>query len=156
PGRGGAPMVILRLVVGLAVAALPSRLKLLIYRRLFGYRIGRGVKIGLSPLVNVGSCRIGDDVRIGAFNLFTDVGGLEIGRGSRIGFLNLVRGGGRVRIGDYSTLLRQNTINAIIDGDFVEPVESNFSMGTGAVLSSGHWLDFSAGIELGDYVIVGG
>lgn len=35
--------------LGLVVALLPSWLKVLVYRHVLGYRIGRGVRIGLSP-----------------------------------------------------------------------------------------------------------
>ena len=58
---------------------LPSWLKIPLYRILFGYHIGKGVKIGFSPFINVGACRIEDHVRIGAFNVFYRVRELEIG-----------------------------------------------------------------------------
>ena len=85
----------LRFALSVLLALLPSWLKVPLYRMLFGYRIGRGVRIGLSPLFGVGRCRIGDHARIGSFNLFYQVGDLEIGDHAQIGFLNLFRGGGR-------------------------------------------------------------
>lgn len=149
-------MGIVRLTFAAALALLPTFMKVPIYRLLFGYKIGKGVKIGFSPFVGVGSCTIGDGVRIGSFNLFYKVDELAIGRNSRFGFLNLVRGGRRVCFGDYCTVLRQNTMNSIIDGDFIEPADASFSLGAGGVIASGHWFDFSAGINLGENVIVGG
>lgn len=146
----------LKFAMCVTLALLPSRLKVPLYRGLFGYRIGRGVRIGFSPFFGVTRCRIGDGARIGSFNLFYRVGDLDIGHRASIGFLNLFRGGGRIRIGEYSTIIRLNTINSILEGDFVDPVEAVFDLGTGAVVTSGHWLDFSAGLAIGDHTIVGG
>jgi acetyltransferase-like isoleucine patch superfamily enzyme len=146
----------LKFAMCVALALLPSRLKVPLYRGLFGYRIGRGVRIGFSPFFGVAQCRIGDGARIGSLNLFYRVEDLDIGHHARIGFLNLFRGGRRVRIGAYGTIIRLNTINAILEGDFVDPVEAVIELGTGAVVTSGHWLDFSAGLAIGDHAIVGG
>ena len=146
----------LRFALSVLLALLPSWLKVPLYRMLFGYRIGRGVRIGLSPLFGVGRCRIGDHARIGSFNLFYQVGDLEIGDHARVGFLNLFRGGRKVRIGAYASILRQNVFNSIIERDFVDPVDPVLDLGAGATVTSGHWLDFSAGIGIGDHTIVGG
>lgn len=146
----------LKFAVAVVIALLPSFLKIPLYRRLFGYRIGRGVRIGFVPFLGVARCTIGDGARIGSFNLFYRLGELAIGRQARIGFLNVFRGGERVSIGDFCTILRQNTINSIIDGDLSGPAEASFAMGAGAVIASGHWFDFTAGISLGENVIVGG
>ena len=143
-------------MLGVAVALLPSWLKIPFYRRVYGYRIGKGVRIGLSPFIGVKRCVIGDFTRIGSFNAFYEIEQLVIGERVRIGFLNLVRGGDSVQIGSYASVLRQNVINAIIEKDFVDPVFSRISIGEGAVVTSGHWLDFSAGIELGAHSILGG
>lgn len=140
----------------MALALLPSWMKIPIYRWFFGYRIGRGVRIGLSPFVGVCRCTIGDHVRIGSCNAFVGVGELEIGDRTRIGFFNLVRGGRKVSLGPYVTVLRQNVFNAIVDGDFLEPVESTLELGAGVSVASGHWLDFSDRIVIGAHSIIGG
>lgn len=145
-----------KFAAAVALALLPSWIKNPLYRRLFGYQIGKGVQIGFAPFVGVGRCRIGDHVRIGSFNLFDRVADLEVGEGVRVGFLNLFRGGDRVRIGRYATVLRQNVFNAIIDRDFVEPVASILELGDGVVVTTGHWLDFSAGLTVGGHTIIGG
>ncbi|MDR3639308.1 MAG: hypothetical protein P4L84_36240 [Isosphaeraceae bacterium] len=149
-------MVWIRLALSVAVALLPSWLKVPLYRRLCGYRIGKGVRIGLSPFVGVRCCSIGDYAHIGSFNVFYRVGAIEIGDSARIGYMNLFRGGERIRIGRFADILRQNVFNAIIEADFVGTVHSVLELGTGAVVTSGHWLDFSAGLEIGDHSIVGG
>jgi acetyltransferase-like isoleucine patch superfamily enzyme len=149
-------MKYLNLVLQLAVALLPSRLKVPLYRILFGYEIGRGVRIGLSPIVGVRHLKVGDGTKIGWFNVFYHVDQVKIGRQVKIGFLNCFRGGRAIKIGDYSSILRLNTINAIIDGDFISSIEPTLELGAGSVVTTGHWLDFSAGIRIGDHVIVGG
>jgi len=146
----------LKALCAVALALLPSWLKLPLYRRLYGYRIGRGVRIGLSPFIGVRQCTIGDGVRIGSFNAFVHVEELHIGAHTRIGFLNLIRGGKRVGLGPYVTILRQNVFNAIVDGDFLEVVDSTLELGAGVAVSSGHWLDFSDRIVVGAHSIIGG
>lgn len=149
-------MTAVRFLLALGLAALPSAVKIPVYRRVFGYRIGRRVRIGFSPFVGVGRCTIGDHARIGHLNLFLRVKDLEVGPHARIGQLNLFRGGDRIRLGPYVTVLRTNVFNAIVEGDFVAPVESVLELGAGVFVATGHWLDFSDGIRVGDHSIIGG
>jgi acetyltransferase-like isoleucine patch superfamily enzyme len=144
------------LVANVALALFPSWLKIPIYRTFFGYKIGKGVHIGFSPFIGICACRIDDHVRIGSFNVFYRVRELQIGAHAKIGFFNLFRGGDRITVGPYCAILRQNVFNAIIDRDFVGPVDSTLILGTGCVVTTGHWLDFSARIDLGDQTIIGG
>ena len=143
---------------GLAVllALLPSVLKVPLYRLLFGYQIGRGVRLGFTPLIGVRRCRIGDHVRIGPLNLFYQIKDLEIGSHVHIGFLNVFRGGDRVHLGDYVSVLRRNVFNSIIEPDMVNPVEPVLDVGVGTVVTSGHWLDFTDRIAIGAHVVIGG
>jgi acetyltransferase-like isoleucine patch superfamily enzyme len=147
---------LLRLALAAALALLPSPLKIPVYRLLFGYRIGRGVRIGFSPFVGVRRCAIGDHARVGHGNLFYGVGDLEIGAHARIGFLNMFRGGERLVVGRFATILRQNVFNAIIDQDFDDEVESVLVLGEGCSVAAGHWLDFSAGIRIGPQTMIAG
>ena len=146
----------LKFLCCVAVAALPSWLKVPLYRTAFGYRIGRRVRIGFSPFFGVADCRIGDDARIGHLNLFYRVERLELHDHVRIGFLNLFRGGRRVTVGSYAAIIRQNVFNSIIDQDFDHEVESVLELGPGAAVASGHWLDFSAGVRIGAHSIIAG
>ncbi|HEV3167713.1 MAG TPA: hypothetical protein VGZ22_27155 [Isosphaeraceae bacterium] len=149
-------MSYLQFAAGVVLALFPSWFKIPVYRAFFGYQIGKGVRIGFSPFVGVEVCWIGDNARIGSLNLFYRVAELGIGDHARIGFLNLFRGGKRIRIGPYGAILRQNVFNSIIEGDFADPVEPLLELGAGVVVTSGHWLDFSAGIDVGEQAIIGG
>jgi acetyltransferase-like isoleucine patch superfamily enzyme len=145
----------LRLAALALVAILPPALKPPLYRRLFGYRIGRRVRIGFS-LLDAGECEIGDDTRIGHGNLVLGVHRLLIGDHVRIGHLNLIRGGEEVSIGRYCDILRLNELNSIPDPVVVNPTDPRLSIGPGSVITAGHKLDFTDRVEIGRRVIVGG
>ena len=143
-------------LIGLAMAGiLPGFLKIPVFRLVFGYRIGRGVRIGVS-LVDAREVDLGDGTRIGHFNAILRVGRVETGRHARIGTLNLIRGGERVRIGDYASVMRFNVLNAIPDHDCTTEPVSVLEMDVGAVIVSGHRVDFTDTVTLGKNVIVGG
>ena len=86
-----------RLVLLAVVGVLPGPLKRPLYRLLFRYRIGRGVRIGL-VILDAETVDLGDGTEIGHLNLITRVGHFVTGRSARIGPLNIIRGGERVRL----------------------------------------------------------
>ncbi len=137
------------------VAILPSGLKRLCYRYLFGFRIGRDVHIGMSVL-DVERCVLGDGVQIGHFNVFTRVGELRVGDHVRIGFGNLLRGGSLVDLGRYSEILRFNRINSIPDPDCIGNPDPVFVLGDGSVVTNEHRLDFTDRIQVGRFTVIGG
>jgi len=142
--------------VGLGIIALfPSFLKRSCYRLFFGYKVGRGVRIGLS-IIDSDGCEIGDDTRIGHFNVVIGVRSLTLGDHVRIGHLNIIRGGDEVRFGRYAELIRMNEINSIPDPDVVNPVDSRITIGPGTIITTGHKIDFTDRVEIGRRVIIGG
>ena len=78
----------MRKMLSFAVVVLPSALKVGVYRHVFGYKIGRQVKIGLS-WINVEKFEIGDYVVIGNFNRFKTIPSVRIGDHTRIGMGNI-------------------------------------------------------------------
>jgi acetyltransferase-like isoleucine patch superfamily enzyme len=144
----------MRLGALVATALLPGPVKRAVYRRVFGFRIGSGVRIGVS-LIDAGSVDLSDGVRIGHFNLITAVKRLRAGEHSRVDALNIVRGGD-VRLGAYAHVMRFNVLNAIPDHDCTTEPESVLDIGAGAVITSGHRIDFTDRVTLGRNVIVGG
>ena len=142
--------------MGLGIIALfPSFLKRSCYRLFFGYKVGRGVRIGLS-IIDSDGCEIGDDTRIGHFNVVIGVRSLTLGDHVRIGHLNIIRGGDEVRFGRYAELIRMNEINSIPDPDVVNPVDSRITIGPGTIVTTGHKIDFTDRVEIGRRVIIGG
>jgi hypothetical protein len=135
-----------------AVAVLPGFVKRPLYRGLFGYRIGRGVRIGL-VLLDADDVELGDGTEIGHLNLITRVGSFVTGRSVRIGPLNIIRGGEHVRLGDYAEVMRLNVLNAIPDHDCTTSPVSRLDIGKGAVVVSGHRIDFTDQVTIGRNVI---
>lgn len=144
-----------RLMALLATAMLPGPLKRFVYRRLFGYKIGKGVRIGLS-VIDAERCSIADGASIGHLNLFVQVGELRVGDHARVGYLNIVRGGELVSLGRYSEIIRLNFVNAIPDNDCITDPTPRFALGAASVVTSGHRFDFTDTIEIGRHVIIGG
>jgi acetyltransferase-like isoleucine patch superfamily enzyme len=149
-------MLKFRLVGAACVAVLPSWLKVLVLRHAFGFHIGKRVHIGISLFAQVGDCSIADNVRIGHLNAFVNVHRLEIEEHVKIGFLNLFRGGRCIHIGRYATILRLNVMNSRPPPEAVNPTDPDLRLGEGAVVTNGHWLDFTDRIEIGDHTILGG
>lgn len=145
----------LRLALLAAVAVLPGFLKKPLYRSLFGYRIGRGVRIGL-VLLDAQEVDLGEGTEIGHLNLVLRVGRFATGQRVRIGSLNIIRGGEEVRLGDYAEVMRLNVLNAIPDHDCTTSPVSRLSVGAGAVIVSGHRVDFTDRVTIGRNVILGG
>ena len=149
------PISKFKLTMLACVALLPSFLKRSCYRLFFGYRIGKGVRIGFS-IVDAAECRIDDSVRIGHFNLIIRVKKLSIGDHVRIGHLNIIRGGDEVSLGRYSEIMRLNEINSIPEPEVVNPVDPRFLLGPGSIITAGHKIDFTDRVEIGRRTILGG
>lgn len=144
-----------RLLVKTAVAIFPSAIKRAVYRYIFGYKIGRNVKIGIS-VIDAAECTIGDEVSIGHFNLFIGTKRLSIGENARIGHFNIIRGGDEVIIGRWAEIIRFNEINSIPDPIVVNPTDPRFYLGDGSVIVASHKIDFTDRVEIGRRVILGG
>jgi acetyltransferase-like isoleucine patch superfamily enzyme len=136
-------------------APLPSCLKRSLYRWFFRYRIGKGVRIGIS-IIDAGECSIEDGVSIGHFNVVTRVEKLTIHDHVRIGHLNIIRGGSEVSLGRYSEIIRMNEINSIPDPEVVNEIDPRFLLGAGSIVTTGHKIDFTDRVEIGRRVILGG
>lgn len=137
------------------VALLPGFLKRPLYRGLFGYRIGRRVKLGFS-LIDAAECEIADDVCVGHLNAVIGVRKLSVGDHAHIGHLNVIRGGDEVAIGRYAEILRMNEINSIPDPLVVNPTDPRFQLGDGAIVTAGHKIDFTDRVSIGRRSILGG
>lgn len=143
-------------LVGLAfVGVMPGFIALALYRLVFGFRFGRGARVGFS-LLDADSLELAGGAKIGHLNLITRVGRLELGEHASIGHLNILRGGERVSLGPYADVVRFNVLNAIPDHDCTTEPVSVLEMDVGAVIVSGHRIDFTDRVTLGKNVIVGG
>ena len=121
-----------KLILVLAVV-LPLPLKLLLYRTLLKWKIGRNVRIGFSYL-EAAEAEIGDEVRIGHFNVVRGVRRLRIGRGTYIANFNEIFG----------------------DGGYYEKFVSCLEIGAGVSLMSHHFIDLGGTVIIGDRTTIGG
>ena len=144
-----------RLLLHAFVAVLPWWLKNPIYRHVCGYTISKGVRIGASPIV-VERCTIGEETRIGHFNLFWRTKELRIEDHVRIGHLNLFRGGDLIHLERFGEIFRANVVNSIPDPEVETATTPTFRLGAGSVLTTSHWLDFTDAIDIGARSILGG
>jgi acetyltransferase-like isoleucine patch superfamily enzyme len=144
-----------RLAALALIAVLPGFLKRPLYRGLFGYRIGKRVRLGVS-LIDAAECEIADDVSLGHLNLIIGVGKISVGEHARVGHLNVIRGGDEVALGRYAEILRMNEINSIPDPVVVNPTDPRFTLGDGAVVTTGHKIDFTDRVTIGRRTILGG
>lgn len=144
-----------RLLILALFAPLPSFLKRSLYRWFFRYKIGKGVRIGIS-IIDAAECSIEDNVTIGHFNIVTRVEKLTIQDHARIGHLNIIRGGSEVSLGRYSEIIRLNEINSIPDPEVVNEIDPRFLLGDGSIVTTGHKIDFTDRVEIGRRVILGG
>jgi len=123
----------IRLLVLISIVPLPSAIKVAIYRLIFGWKIGRNVRIGFS-LIEARNVEIGDFVKIGSFNLFRNCQDLVIGDSSIINNNNKIYG---------SHLKCQGWIN-------------KFQVGVKCYITSGHFFDIGGGVIIDCYTVVGG
>ena len=145
----------LKLFFLILLAFLPSFLKRFCYRLFFGYKIGKGVRIGFS-IIDAKDCTIEDNVSIGHLNALISIKKLSIGEKTRIGHLNIIRGGDEVSLGKYSEILRLNEINSIPEPLVSNPIDPVFILGAGSIITTSHKIDFTDRVEIGKRVILGG
>jgi acetyltransferase-like isoleucine patch superfamily enzyme len=138
----------IRIVTLAFLAVMPTSLKKVLYRWLFGYQIGQRVHIGVAYL----DCRqltIRDDSSISHGVAFVHCGSVSIGAHVVIGALNVFRGGEHIEVQDYCQLLRLNAINAIPNHDCTNNPKSSFTLGYGSVITSEHRIDFTDEVCIG-------
>jgi len=110
---------------------LPQPIKQMIYRRLFRWRIGRGVRIGFSYL-DARHVTLGDNVRIGHFNIIRGVKRLSVGDGTYIANFNHMFGA------SYPNWA------------------SELEIGKQVNFMSRHFVDVCGPVRIGDRVVIGG
>jgi acetyltransferase-like isoleucine patch superfamily enzyme len=148
-------MMRLKKIIHFLLVPMPSFAKVLAYRHLFGYSVGKSVKIGLSVVI-AGKCRIDDGVRIGHLNFISHIGTLELGRDVRIGHGNILLGGDRVTLGEGAFIGRFNEINSIINPLNSNPANPVLDVGRNAVITAWHKIDYTDAVSIGDSAIIAG
>lgn len=129
-------------------------LKRLAYR-MQGFEVAHSARVGCT-LLDAKRCRLGEGVVIGHGNLMIDVGRLEMGDHVHVGHLNIIRGGDEVVLERWSEVLRLNVLNSIIDPVISTPAIPRLRLGAGAIVTTGHKIDFTDRVDIGRRAIIGG
>ena len=145
----------LRLAGLVLTAFLPQPAKRLAYKWAFGYRIGKGVRIGVT-LLDCDHLNIDDYASVGHGTVFWQCGTVSIGTRAIVGPLNLFRGGREIVLGEYSQVMRLNIINAIIENDCTNSPDSSFRLGYGSTITAEHRVYFTDRVTIGRCSILGG
>ncbi|QYM77515.1 hypothetical protein K0B96_09245 [Horticoccus luteus] len=122
----------MRTVLLVVLAIFPNAIKQVIYRRGFGFQIGRGVKLGFS-IVLAWQVKIGDGSRLGNFNVIKKLPLFEMGPRSSIG-----------------------SFNYFAHGTHPAQAKASFALGSDSAITGGHYFDVAAPIRIGDFTTVAG
>jgi acetyltransferase-like isoleucine patch superfamily enzyme len=144
-----------RLAMLMLTAVLPGPFKRFVYRSIFGYQIGRKVRIGFA-LLDCAHLAIGEETSISHGVLFLRCGDVHIGAHVAVGPCNIFRGGETIELNDYCQLLRFNMINAIPENDCVNEPQSKFRLGYGSVITAEHRIDFTDRVSIGRCTTIAG
>ena len=126
--------------LSLALVVWPSFMKIPVYRGVFGYRIGRGVKIGLAWLY-VDALEIADHVRIGHFTRIKGIPAVKIGDHTSLGVGNTFTG--TLEFTNFqSQMHRQN--------------RPTLSIGRHVGISMFHYFDMQDELTIGDFTTLAG
>jgi acetyltransferase-like isoleucine patch superfamily enzyme len=130
----------LRIIFSFFISFLPLPIKLWIYRQLFGYKIGRNVRIGFSWL-NVQFMEIGDNVQIGNLNRFKGLPFVRIGHDTVISNMNYFT----------SAPLFTDKENRIKKG-----INPSLEIGCHVGIGLGHYFDVQDAMTIGDFTTIAG
>lgn len=129
-------------------------LKIVLYRKLFGYKIGKGVEIG-KIIINCKKVNIGDHVYIANDNVFS-CGEISIGFNTSIHSGNTFIGKGKFVVGDSSRVINNHHFdlwNSIIIGNNTWVAGRNSEFWTHGSIHTKTGKDLS--ITIGDNVYIG-
>lgn len=117
------------------VSLLPAgRIKNVMLRRL-GWVIGSGAEIGPCLIIRLDKVCLGDNTRIGPFNLVKDLSTLELQDNARLGHFNWLSSARSMRVAGASGDLR---------------------LGVHTSVTSRHYLDCTGGIRVGSFTQIAG
>lgn len=131
----------LRAAGALTLALLPNAVKLPLYRWLYGYKIGRDVRIGFTLIQDVARLEIGDHCRIGHFNRFRHVPLVCIGSYTTIGHFNQFISS--TEFTNAASLAQRGNAPMLLIGEHVG-------------ISARHYFDIEDTISIGAFTTLGG
>ena len=125
------------------IGLMPScALKILLMRRLLGWKVHGSARIGPCLFRGVGKVTVRKDASIAGLCVFLHVGHLEIGEGAIIGYWNWL---------GAAPTLRSPALDAQAAGE-----AAHFKLGNFAAITSRHYVDCSGGVDIGKFSVIAG
>lgn len=128
-------MIVLKLIFIFVVNCFPWSLRRLLYNYFFSWNLNKKSYIGFSFLL-VDSVVMEENSRIGHLNIFKGLASVKLSCNSRVGSLN------------YFTAFPQNGVGFFCHQPERKPI---FKLGKESAVTSRHYLDCTAGIEIGSF-----
>ncbi len=141
----------IRIIAGFLVFILPSFLGVLVLKSL-GHKVSLKTKIGFSFIISK-SISIEKNVKIGHFNLII-VDKLNLANNVRIGYLNILKGPFDVLLKDRAAIGNKNYFTRGRKG--ITFGESKLTLGELTKITTGHHIDLTQGISIGNFSIIAG
>lgn len=120
--------------------------------RLLGHKIGKKVKIGFS-VMSTTNITIGDGSKIGHLNLFFN-SKIELSNNTKIGYLNIFKGPFSLILDHKAAVGNKNYLSRGALG--LTYGKSDLKLGELTKITTGHHLDLTRSIVLGDFSILAG
>jgi UDP-3-O-[3-hydroxymyristoyl] glucosamine N-acyltransferase len=122
-------------ILVIVVALLPaSRFKNAALRRL-GWTVGHNVELGPCLVTRIDEAQIGDNAKIGSFNVFRNLARFQLREGAQIGQWNWVTASHHIRQAGGP---------------------GSFELGAQSSLTSRHYVDCTGGVRVGAYTTIAG
>lgn len=138
-------------LIFLSILILPSFL-LSPFLRLFGYKIGKKIKIGFS-IVLANEIELNDNVKIGHFN-FIKIDKLILCNNSLIKHFNIFKGPFELELKNKARIANQNYLTRAPLG--VTYGKSIFQLGKNSNITSKHFIDLTKSVVMGENTVLGG
>ncbi|WP_225035912.1 acyltransferase [Winogradskyella sp. SM1960] len=140
-----------KILTGISCFILPSFI-LSFVLRLLGHKLGKGAKIGFS-IILVNQIEVGNDVKIGHFNLFLNKK-IILSDNTIIGYFNILKGPFTLVLKEKAALGNKNYMTRASHG--ITYGKSHLTLGELTKITTGHHLDLTRSITLGDFSILAG
>ncbi|WP_428768142.1 DapH/DapD/GlmU-related protein [Treponema sp. HNW] len=146
----------IRLFFLIMCAMLPSSfLKNMVYQLVFGFKIGKKVKIHFGAVILADIVSIGNDTTIQAFSLIHSRN-IDIGSNSKIYRKCFIKGLSSFEIGNDVIFGANTTVYARYKGVEYQKNWCNFKLGNKSVVSQNTMFDCTDNISIGSNVVLGG
>jgi len=127
--------------------------RVLLLRLLLGYRIEFSCKIGFLNLIVASECVL-EESAIGSLNVLVSRS-IKMRR-SRVGNMNRFKFLDALEMRANSWIKNRNSVVGTLDPTDCGTRKNQFTIGEDSLITHSHYLDLTAGVSIGDNVVIGG